>query len=268
MTGAQTSTFAGAGGRLGLTTWEGEGQTVIGLHGFTLRGGMFDDVVDGRSFVAPDLPGHGRSRIEDVSMTGTVGALVSLIETMDDPGVIVGYSMGGRIGLHLALERPDLVPGLVVISSGLGIADSEERRTRRSADEVLASEIIEVGVERFIDRWIEQPITGTGRLPEDVRDADRTLRLVHDAAPLAAALIGLGPGNHDPLHERLIELTMPVTWMAGGDDPKYAALAHDASARTGGRAVIVDKAGHNLVLERPEAVTGTIRESVAMFEGR
>ncbi len=263
MSKAQTSTFDVAAGTLGLTRWEGEGQTVIGLHGFTLRGAMFNGVVGRRSFVAPDLPGHGRSRVDDISMTGTVGALATWIETIDDRGVVVGYSMGGRVGLHLALERPDLVPGLVLISSGLGIVDPTERRTRRSADEALASRIVEMGVERFIDGWLEHPIAGTGHLPEGVRAADRTLRLVHEAAPLAAALIGLGPANHEPLHERLGELTMPVTWMAGGNDPTYALLAHDAAARTGAKAVIVEGAGHNLVLERPATVIRAIHESTA-----
>src|SRR5262249_58533233 len=55
--------------------------------------------------------------------------------------VYAGYSMGGRLCLRLALDRPDLVRGLVLLSASPGISDDAERAARRQADEKLAREI-------------------------------------------------------------------------------------------------------------------------------
>ncbi len=51
---------------------------------------------------------------------------------------------------------------------------------------------------------------------------------------------------------------MPTTWMAGGEDPTYAAVAREAASAAGGRLVVVPGAGHNLVLEAPDAVGSEI----------
>src|SRR5262249_60229882 len=79
--------------------------------------------------------------------------------------VYVGYSMGGRLCLRLALDRPELVRGLVLLSASPGIADDAERAARREADEKLARQIEREGVDAFLARWLRQPLFST--LPED-----------------------------------------------------------------------------------------------------
>ncbi len=170
------------------------------------------------------------------------------------PDLVAGYSMGGRLALHVALQRPGVVPAMLLISTGLGIADTAERAARRAADAELAAGILRDGTEAFIDRWMDHPVAGTGRVAAELRERDRQHRLVHEPVGLAAALVGLGPAAHEPLHDRLGELEMPLGWMAGSDDPAYARIAEEAAALSGGKAVIVDGAGHNLVLEAPDAV--------------
>ncbi len=254
MTDPVTSSIRVPGGVIGTTSWRGEDGAVLGLHGFTLCGAMFRELAGGRTLLAADLPGHGASRLEPLTMAATVTALSRVIEAAGPFGLVLGYSMGGRVALHLALEHPHLVSGLLLVSTGLGIEDATARRDRRTADEGLAAAAVELGIERFIAAWIDHPIAGTSRVPDPIRTADRAIRLTNDVSGLAAALAGLGPAAHEPLHERLSGIAVPTTWMAGAADTAYTSIAAEAARRSGGELIVVPAAGHNLVLERPQAV--------------
>src|SRR5688500_19543309 len=76
----------------------------------------------------------------------------------------VGYSMGGRLCLRLAVDRPDLVQSLVLVGASPGLADAGERAARQAADEALAAEIERTGTEAFIERWLAQPMFSTLRV--------------------------------------------------------------------------------------------------------
>lgn len=186
-------------------------------------------------------------------MAAAVAALAAWLQSAR-PDVVAGYSMGGRIALHLALEHPGLIPALLLISAGLGIPDEQARARRAAADATLAAAIVSEGVEAFIDRWIDHPVAGTGRLAAPLREADRLIRLGHNPQHLSAAVVGLGPAAHEPLHNRLGELTMPVVWMAGSEDRAYTDIARAGAAASGGELVIVPACGHSLALEAPGAV--------------
>jgi pimeloyl-ACP methyl ester carboxylesterase len=65
-----------------------------------------------------------------------------VLEVLDGAGVdqstVVGYSMGGRLALYLALRHPDRCAGLFLESASPGLEDAGERAARRRADEEKA----------------------------------------------------------------------------------------------------------------------------------
>ncbi|MEN8114075.1 MAG: 2-succinyl-6-hydroxy-2,4-cyclohexadiene-1-carboxylate synthase, partial [Actinomycetota bacterium] len=163
-----------------------------------------------------------------------------------------------------ALEHPDLVERLILISASPGIGDDEERRLRREGDEALADRIEEIGVERFLDEWLDSPITATDHLDEAARLVDRTVRMENTAVGLAAALRGLGQGSQPYVGDRITELTIPVLTISGARDAKYASLAAaTASGAQDGRHVSIDGAGHNVVLDAPSRLRLIIAEFCA-----
>jgi 2-succinyl-6-hydroxy-2,4-cyclohexadiene-1-carboxylate synthase len=233
------------------------------LHGFTqtrqswrrtvaaLGGGRYRALV-------PDLPGHGLAAERRPASFAACTAYVRALA--DGRCALAGYSMGGRIALYAALALPDLVERLVLVGASPGLADAAERAARQRVDDALADRIEAIGIEAFAAEWGAQELFAGQE--ERVRAAAHADRLRNTPAGLAAALRGLGTGAMPPLWDRLPELTMPVTLIAGERDAKFRDVAERmAAAIPNGRVEVVVGAGHAVQLERPDAVAAAILRS-------
>lgn len=178
---------------------------------------------------------------------------VTVADALDDgPATYVGYSQGGRLCLQLALDRPENVQRLVLVSASPGIADDDERAARRAADEGLAQEIERDGVDAFLDRWLAQPLFAT--LPPERSGIDER-RAANTVESLTAQLRVLGQGAQASNWDRLGELRMPVLLIVGGLDRKYIGIAQRMAAQVAGaRIEVLEGAGHACHLEQPERV--------------
>ena len=243
------------------------------LHGFTGSSRSWEAHLEPLAqargaALAVDLVGHGRSDAPADPARYTFPAVVAdLLGLLDRLGVgrvdLAGYSMGGRVALHLALAAPWRVRALVLESASPGIEDPDERARRRAHDEALAGLLEREGIEAFVRLWESQPLFATqARLPPAVREALRAERLAQRPHGLAGALRGLGAGVQAPLWGALPGLRLPVLVVAGAEDPRYRAIARRmGEALPDARAVVVEGAGHNVHLERPEA----FRRAVVAF---
>ena len=175
--------------------------------------------------------------------------------TAAGPAIYVGYSMGGRLALRLAVDRPDLVRALVVVSAAPGFDDSPTRAARAEQDRVRAEHIRTVGVRAFLEDWLAQPLFAT--LPSDDAMIDARAAGM-DAARLAHQMTALGQGAMEPLGNRLSELTMPATVVVGRADTRYVEIGQAMAARIPGAALVELDGGHALPLEQPAALSAVI----------
>ena len=173
------------------------------------------------------------------------------------PGIYAGYSMGGRLCLRLALDRPDLVRGLILVSGTPGIEDASERAARVASDERWADLAERAGVDAFLEQWLAQPMFAT--VPRDAPGlADRRSLT---PAFLAACMRRLGTGAMEPMWDRLPELTMPVLLVTGALDEKFTAIARRMLDRLPADATHAELAGgHALLLEQPDALGNVIAD--------
>ena len=168
------------------------------------------------------------------------------------PGDYVGYSMGGRLCLQLALDRPDVVQRLALVSASPGILDAVDRAARVEADEVLARSIERDGVDAFLERWVAQPLFAT--LPRERAGLDER-RAGHTVGSLTHQLRALGQGVQPSNWERLELLAVPVLLIAGALDTKYVDIAQRMGATIpDARVEVLPGAGHACHLEQPEQV--------------
>jgi 2-succinyl-6-hydroxy-2,4-cyclohexadiene-1-carboxylate synthase len=218
---------------------------------------------------AVDLPGHGETggRVGDDlwGMEGCADALGRLIgELSADRAGVIGYSLGGRLALHLAARHPARVRGAVVVSASPGLADAEARASRRRDDELLAQRLEEEGLERFLDAWYRLPLFATLRSHpcfDDVRER----RGRNDPRLLARSLRSMGLGSQAPLWQALPGLPVPLLLLVGAGDPKFTAIGRQVAEIAPGATLRIQPGrGHALVEEDPGAVAAEI---AAFFDG-
>ncbi|HEY8531765.1 MAG TPA: 2-succinyl-6-hydroxy-2,4-cyclohexadiene-1-carboxylate synthase [Limnochorda sp.] len=259
---------------------EGEplgGRPLLLLHGFTGRAAVWRPFLGrlarDRLVVAVDLLGHGGSRTvrghptpERYRMEEQARDLLAILDRMELERVdVLGYSMGGRVALHVAVHHPERVGGLVLESASPGLNSAQERAERRARDEALAEFLEERGIRAFVECWEALPLFASHeRLPDRVRWRQRRLRLLGRPAELAASLRGMGTGVQEPLWDRLAQVQAPTLLIVGELDEKFRNLAlHMASRLPRARVVMVPGAGHTVHLEAPEVFT---RQVLAFLE--
>ena len=220
---------------------------VVLVHGFTQTAASWEPIE--REW--RDLP------IEPLAVEVPAGlAFRATAEAIGEEGgtaTYAGYSMGGRLCLQLALDRPEVVERLVLVSAAPGIADPAERATRRDADETLALEVERDGVAMFVERWLAQPLFAS--LPPEASGIEERKRS-NTVDGLTHQLRELGQGSQPPAWERLAEITMPTLLIVGELDRKYVDIAQRmAESITDVRVEVIPGAGHACHLEQPEAVS-------------
>ena len=239
------------------------GMPVVILHGFTGSSQAMSGVaraLPSRWSICVDLVGHGRSDApHEVGRYSMRRCVRQVVGAMDALGVsrshLLGYSMGGRVALQVCVTHPRRVASALVVGTGAGLADPEQRRARVRDDEALAAAILRDGVPAFVDRWMALPLFASQRRlgPGALAEA-RAQRLRNRAHGLANSLRGMGAGAQEPLHQRLASLTLPVCLAVGDEDAKFRAIGADLANRMPrGRLAIIEKAGHAAHLENPDA---------------
>ena len=250
----------------------GDGTPVTLLHGFTQSGRSWQEVIsimpEGLRWVVPDLRGHGATRIAPGAACTMDACTADLEMLWDHLGVerthLVGYSMGGRLALHVAARRPERLLSLLTIGAHAGL-EEEAREGRRRGDEALAQRIEQDGLEAFVNYWGGLPLfAGLERRGPSFVAQVRAERMGNTVAGLAASLRGMGAGVMQPLWDDLSRVTVPSTFVAGQLDHGYVASARRLAAAVPNRRVeVVLRAGHAVHQERPEAFARVLAAHLA-----
>jgi 2-succinyl-6-hydroxy-2,4-cyclohexadiene-1-carboxylate synthase len=252
----------------------GEGPPLVLLHGFTGSaegwGAHTVEFSKRHLTVAIDLLGHGQSDAPgDPRRYGLAPCVEDTLAVLDRLRIrrtaVLGYSMGGRAALAMAIAAPERVSALVLESASPGLRDPEVRMTRAAQDAALAATIERDGIEAFVDQWERLPLFASqASLREESRAALRAQRLRNSPTGLANSLRGFGQGVMMPLHDFLGGVTMPTLIIVGALDTRYCELGREMSERIPGAWLrIADGAGHAVHLEQPDVFQQIVLEFLA-----
>ena len=252
---------------------EGEGPPLLVLHCFTGSARAWDDIrprlARTAQVIAIDLIGHGQSASPALSSRYTLewctGDLLRLLDEMRlAKADLLGYSMGGRVALHLAVAAPPRVRMLILESASPGIEDPAERSRRAHGDAALAERILANGIEAFVAEWEQQPLLALQpHVPEAVRQRQHALRLLNSPSGLANSLFGMGAGQQLPLWSRLGDLDLPVQLIVGQADSRYVAIAERMRhSLPRAQLTVLPMAGHTAHLDQPEAFLRSVHQTL------
>ncbi len=204
---------------------------------------------------------HGGSRADTTAGSPPEGQayLVRLAHHLNqnsEGDTLLGYSMGGRIALHMLLQDPGRWRRAIIVSASPGLRTEGERAERLKGDEAWAARFLHEDWDAVVRDWNAQAVFAhdpPDRLPRREEEFDRHA--------LAAAL-ALGSVAHQAnLREKLAALDIPVLWMAGAKDAKYAALAAECAALNPRFSMTTLRTGHRLPWGDPSG----FRKAVADF---
>jgi 2-succinyl-6-hydroxy-2,4-cyclohexadiene-1-carboxylate synthase len=242
----------------------GSGPPLLLLHGFTGSVRAWDAVrppiAEHATVISIDLIGHGRSAMpkdaERYSLDWSTRDLTALLDNLGLGAVdVLGYSMGGRVALHFAVQAPERVNTLILESASAGIEDDLERCRRIESDAALAERIVRDGIEAFVAEWERLPLLALApHVPNVDRGQQTAQRLQNAPLGLANSLRGMGAGQQASLWAALPDLQERVLLVVGERDARYRQIAERMhSLLPTSEIAIVPEAGHTVHVDQPRA---------------
>ncbi|MBC2297660.1 2-succinyl-6-hydroxy-2,4-cyclohexadiene-1-carboxylate synthase [Listeria welshimeri] len=243
-------------------TINGEKPVLLMLHGFTGSNKTFQESITHLekhfSIVAPDLLGHGKTDSPDeiarYSIERIVEDLVTILQELKIMQCFVlGYSMGGRVATAFASAHPEMVRGLILVSSSPGLAQKDLQESRVQADNRLADMLESEGIRSFVDYWEKLALFASQEvLSDELKKRIRLERLAQNPNGLAMSLRGMGTGKQPSYWNHLADFTFPVLLMTGSLDEKFEKIAQEMQQLIPNSThVTVQNAGHAVYLEQP-----------------
>jgi len=254
---------------------EGSGRPVLLIHGHTLDHRVFDGVVTalkgrGLRLIRPDLRGHGRSGVPPSGYHWSHHAadMEAVLEAAGVPkATVVGFSLGGGVALELALERPELVGGLVLVDAVLPDRPFEPEflANLKEVARTIRSEGLRAAME---GPWAASPLFAPSLEKPEVREKlEEILRDFPGADYLARERDRVERDWTVP--GRLGEIEVPTAVLVGAEDMLgFRQFSTEIAAGIpGARLEMVPGCGHLVPLEAPETVAGAILSIVEAGSG-
>ncbi|MBD2252363.1 2-succinyl-6-hydroxy-2,4-cyclohexadiene-1-carboxylate synthase [Nostoc parmelioides] len=243
-------------------TGNADKPVILLLHGFMGNIDEFDAVIellgDDFSYLKLDLPGHGKTQVlggdEYYLMANTAQGLINLLDKLEIVKCfLVGYSMGGRLGLYLILHFPERFYQVVLESASPGLGTEAERFDRIKRDAQIAKKLGR-SLEKndftaFLINWYSQTIFGNIKNhPEFARMIES--RLQNHPHELVKSLQFMGTGSQPSLWGKLQNNQIPLLLLVGEHDEKFIDINVNMSKiAPASQLKTISNAAHNIHFE-------------------
>ncbi|GIU29770.1 2-succinyl-6-hydroxy-2,4-cyclohexadiene-1-carboxylate synthase [Shewanella schlegeliana] len=243
---------------------------VVFLHGFLGSKEDWNEIIeqlaDDFFCISIDLPGHGGNGINDNSSlklpTPGFNRCAELVHTtLKQLNIsqyhLVGYSLGGRIALHLARLYPQALQSLCLESCHPGLQNADDRVARQANDRDWADKLANLPIKEFLSLWYQQAVFS------DLTQAERK-QLIHKRANNSAMALlncyqATSLAEQQDLWDTPSLLPISSHFIAGHQDQKFMALAKRWQQQQPLSLHCIEASGHNVHLAAPEAFTEQLK---------
>ncbi len=240
----------------------GQGKTLVLIHGFSDNLTMWYNQVpvfaEQYRVLTYDVRGFGKTAVGDADITMELFA-ADLHALLTGLGIatacVLGYSMGGRIGMQFALDHPEMVAGLVFANSGVGAERTPEVEERFA----MMMNVLQSGDNAFISEVMATGSFSPGFKEKNPATFDkyRQIKMENDPAPYAAIMAAMIRGMLSL--SDLERLHCPALIIAGEQDGFMdVSLAQAMKAHLREATLLLLPTGHAAALEAPEAFNGAV----------
>ncbi len=247
----------------------GVGLPVVLLHGFPFNSSIWHEQIRSLTglyrVITPDLRGFGKS-IAPAGVYEMDVLAADILALLDSLGiqqcVLMGHSMGGYVALAAYKMFPDRIQALGLIASQAG-ADSEEARQNRlnTVENVLKAG--DKGARVVVDSMLPKMFAKDSTPEPEIVEEVTKIMLGTDVSGIVGALKGMAARpDSTPI---LPDMKIPVLLLSGDKDQLIPATKSEtmASVIPNPTHIVVEDAGHLLMMEQPGATTEALKTFLA-----
>ncbi|GAA5216180.1 2-succinyl-6-hydroxy-2,4-cyclohexadiene-1-carboxylate synthase [Corallincola platygyrae] len=259
---------------------ESRTPTLVFLHGFLGSSHEWDVVAKQLAqdypVLCPDLPGHGLPAAnlpDQVDFDSINQWLITYLKQHEVTHyILIGYSLGGRIALHHAVQTAELddhdsgeLVGLILEGANPGLCDAKSRQERLASDIDWSRKLARKPITHVVKEWYQQPMFA------DLDDAQRK-QLIRERGKawgnsLATVITGLSLGKQQDFREWLTKTQLPIHYIHGEKDSKFADICSEIKQLN---SKIVEHsiygAGHNTHRADPVHFVQTLNNAIQSIE--
>jgi 2-succinyl-6-hydroxy-2,4-cyclohexadiene-1-carboxylate synthase len=210
--------------------------------------------------ISIDLPGHGESLDSTLPTPGfdTCASLIqqTLLQLKIRQFHLIGYSLGGRIALHLARQAPENILSLILESCHPGLKSADDRAARKASDALWAAKLTNLAIEDFLALWYQQAVFAD--LSASQRQAMIQQRSRNRALALSNCYQATSLAEQADLWDTPAIIASPCYFIAGSDDQKFLSLATRWQQQYPIAILPVAASGHNVHSAAPAAFSQRI----------
>lgn len=241
----------------------GLGLPLVFLHGFPFSSGVWRNQVaafrSSHRVITPDLRGFGDSETHPgpVTMEEYAADLHTLLvqQLSTGPVVLIGHSMGGYVALAFARQFPELLRGLVLVSTRAGTDDEDAAAKRRAMAEKVKAEGVGVVIEAMAPKML-----AAGN--QDAERIEQVRSLMASSKPEGVIGALLGMAERPDATAMLARISVPTLVVTGADDAVIPPSESEilVNAIPGARLIVIPRAGHLVAFEKPEEFNLALKE--------
>lgn len=226
---------------------------IFALHGFLGQGSDWASVQaqtdESINWMTPDL--FSSSSLDVVDFDSYVDQLMEKYNTVTTSAnfqkkIFVGYSLGGRLGLHLLKKYADRFDQFVFVSTHPGLQVENDRIERIASDLVWAGRAQMLPWTHFLEQWNAQAVFSK-KDPEPERRED-----VFDKMKLADAMVKWSLGVQEDCRELIRLNNKKIIWVVGESDLKFLNLAFDLEQKKILLGLNKIFSGHRILFSNPK----------------
>lgn len=230
-------------------TSNGTGIPLVFIHGWGLNSGVWQPCVqqlqNNFQVITVDLPGFGINVDYQVSPYTVENIAASIADIIDEPAVIIGWSLGGMLATELACNHPEKVKGLVTVASTPYFVEQESWPGIRPEVLTLFHRQLEDDTQKTINNFLKIQAMGSPHLRHDIKQL-RDLIMQYPMPNKQSLDLSLRFLENEDQRQQLSQVTQPFLRMYGKLDglvPK-AVIKKVSILATNSKVIIFEKASH------------------------
>lgn len=235
------------------------------LHGFLGNKDDWCDVVlllkNHFHCICVDFPGHGDSDNIFLPIPGFESCADLVIQTLKYYAVeqfhLLGYSLGGRIALHIAQimvqQTPKKLLSLQLESCHPGLLSDSDKYARKKNDQAWAEKLAQLPIKQFLSLWYQQAVFN--ELTSEQKSELVSLRSQNNADSLLTCYQATSLALQNDMWQLpllLIDEGITTCFYAGSKDSKFSALAKKWQNLAQIKVISIENLGHNIHKFAPE----------------